>query len=536
MGFFDQFRRDLRTVASEQKNEPDKVCIGADVESMESKTVRSFSTDGITFSGSVTGYDYTSILRDKQKNINLLYEQSDYYSDADAVYRGIIKHVYTPYASTTPFKLIGGTAKTRTKFMDYYTRIKLSDKWKSIALQYFKYANVYIYLFNGDIITLPPHKCRITNMSLSGDPLVEYDVESIANGVSGFMQSSNKKFYDDDKLQKILEGYPPEIGEGVKRGDKWVQMNPENMFVMQAPKEDWQRYAIPMIASALVPLSKKALISKYEDAAVNLGTRGFVHVKYGDIRKDDGYLPSRPELNSVQRLFQKGMSGYPLVVTNHLSEAKFVQSNMQDLFQWDKYRQTNNDILSSGGVSGIIVSGVSQGGSTFASAQVSMKTVAVRIQQAMDTFAEIMNKINMRMNGDEKGVTKTRSSSVPTFIFMPLEMDGRKELEKSCLALWKEGVLSYETMLNTMGYDMDDEVIRREHERNIGIHDILDNAPKTYNETSQGGNPESPSGDSVSPDEETRGRKALDDSERNSPPDDAERGKMPKPSNPEGSL
>lgn len=95
-------------------------------------------------------------------------------------------------------------------------------------------------------------------------------------------------------------------------------------------KEDWTRYAVPMIAACLPALAKKALISNYEDATLNLGMRGFVHVKYGESNKDTSALPSRPELNSVQRLFSRAMSGYPLVVTNHLSEAKFVQSDMQD--------------------------------------------------------------------------------------------------------------------------------------------------------------------------------------------------------------
>ncbi|MBQ8616409.1 MAG: hypothetical protein IJX67_05835 [Oscillospiraceae bacterium] len=48
----------------------------------------------------------------------------------------------------------------------------------------------------------------------------------------------------------------------------------------------------------------------------------------------------------------------------------------------------NAEILSAGGISGIIVSGRAEDGSNFASAQVSMQTAAIRIKQARDNFCE----------------------------------------------------------------------------------------------------------------------------------------------------
>jgi hypothetical protein len=264
---------------------------------------------------------------------------------------------------------------------------------------------------------------------------------------------------------------------------------------------------------------------------MNLGTRGFVHVKYGEGKREDHMLPSRPELNRVRNLFRQGMSGFPLVVTNHLCSAEFVQSDMQDLFQFDKYKNVNEDILSAGGVSGIIVSGISQDGSTFASAQISMKTVSTRIQQAMDLFSEVMNKVNMRINGDQKGVSKTRSSNVPTFIFMPLAMDGRKALEDTCKELWTKGLISTTTMMQTHGYSMDDELILRKKEDADGVTDTLVPRDQVYNAASE---PESKPEDMI--EVETRGRKTLPDDERTSDPEDALRGKLSKPSSPEGSM
>ena len=63
-----------------------------------------------------------------------------------------------------------------------------------------------------------------------------------------------------------LEGFPPEVADALGSGADWVQMNPENTFVMQALKEDWMRYAIPMVAACLPAFRRKALIAQYESA------------------------------------------------------------------------------------------------------------------------------------------------------------------------------------------------------------------------------------------------------------------------------
>lgn len=60
----------------------------------------------ITYSGDLASYDYDAILRDKQRNINSLYELADYYVDADPIFRGIINGVYVcmkaPITSVSP--------------------------------------------------------------------------------------------------------------------------------------------------------------------------------------------------------------------------------------------------------------------------------------------------------------------------------------------------------------------------------------------------------------------------------------------------
>lgn len=69
---------------------------------------------------------------------------------------------------------------------------------------------------------------------------------------------ARKDFLDDEDLEVRLEGFPPEVAEALNAGADWVQMNPENTFVMQSLKEDWMRYAIPIVATCLAAFRRKA--------------------------------------------------------------------------------------------------------------------------------------------------------------------------------------------------------------------------------------------------------------------------------------
>ena len=69
---------------------------------------------------------------------------------------------------------------------------------------------------------------------------------------------ARKDFLDDEDLEVRLEGFPPEVAEALNAGADWVQMTPENTFVMQTLKEDWARYAIPIVATCLAAFRRKA--------------------------------------------------------------------------------------------------------------------------------------------------------------------------------------------------------------------------------------------------------------------------------------
>ena len=523
MGFLDRFRRPTTPVAEPPPKKQQTIVVGAGNEN--DTTLQTFDNTNFTFNGELADYDYTSILRNKQDNITSLYQLADYYTDADAIVHGIIKHVFVPFSICSGWFLTGSKEKTYELFYEQYKRMRLREKMQGIFLELWKYNNVCCYLKEGDLITLPVHKWRIGNMTFNGTPIVEYDCQDILNMIQPKSYSIDEKFLTDSDKETILKGYPEEIQEAVTSNKQYAQLNPDYTFVLQGSKESWMRYAIPFIAAALPALAKKELISSYEDAMLNIGKRSFVHVKYGESDKTKDILPDLAQLNQVRRIFQSAMSGTPLAVTNHLATAQVIQADLDDLFQWNKYRDVNNDILAAGGVSGVMVTGVSEDGSTFASAQVSIENAEARINAARDEFCEMMNKINERLTEFIQGTYNLKE--IPQFHFQPLTIEGKKALREKCVELWEKGVVSTRTMMDTNGYSIEMESKAREDEASQGYDDIL--VPRD----SMNASAENSSDSSNSSGK--KGRPTKDDSERKSDPEKSETGRQPKPSKPEGS-
>jgi hypothetical protein len=428
---------------------------------------------------------------------------------------------------STPWYLTGATEKTRKIYDEYYKQIRLREKLDSIVLEGWKYSNVFVYIYHGVPITLSPAKCRIGNVAFNGEPVVDFDCQSIYNEWRQKNYDVKENWIKDNNLETYFKGFPEEVRKALNEGKQYAQLNPKYCKVLQGSKESWQRYAIPFIAACLPALAKKELINKYEIAQLNLGIHSFVHVKYGDEKKGADILPDINQLRETRNIFSRAMNNFPLAVTNQLAKAEVVQPDLDNLFQFDKYRDVNNDILSSGGISGILVTGISEDGSTFASAQVSMETAAARIDAFRDEICELMGKINVCIKEELENTHTYNVSEVPSFNFMPLDMSGRKALRDACKELWQNGVVSTQTMMETMGYSMEREVDRRKSEASKGIDEALLPREATNAEYTQ----------QSAPDGSVKvGRPELEDEERTSDPDAAVRGKQPKPSNPEGSM
>ncbi len=469
--------------------------------------IATYDNKSITYKGEIKGFNYDKILRDKQKYIYDLFALSDYFCDKDQIYRGIIKNVYVPFSLSGGWKLVNSNEKAKAKYIEHYKSVGFGDIARSIFLQLYKYENVYIYLKNdGSIITMPVHRIRVSDVMSKGEPVLEFNIKEL-NKKTLTTGKTKKDFLDD--LVKKYDGYPDEVKEAILKGDsEWVQLDPDKTFYLGGLKEDWVKYSIPMVSACLEPFAKKALISNYENSQLSLGMRGFLHVTIGN----ENVMPKvdKPALDANVEVFKNALSGFPLAVTNWMVKSEWRNTDTKSLFERDKYKSVNADLLAAGGISAVVVSGDSDGNSSFASAQVSVQTAAQRIKQCTDNFAEMMNKINIKL-AEILGVTSTK---IPEFKFNPIDLANDGKFKEECFKLWQQGVLSTESLHEVHNLDHDQELERKKKENKDGYTEIF-TLPPSFNNQSGDGEPGAP---------------ILPNDKRTSDPSKSQSGKQPKPS------
>lgn len=480
-----------------------------------------YENRNISVLGEPTGYDFSSILLQPQKNINMIYGLASYYKDSDPFVGAAIDNVYVPFSVSKGYRLVGASEATKKKYREHYERIGFNRFARSVFDQYYTFHNVFIYMMpDGALVSLMPTKCRVSEIFINGQPVVEYDTQDILRGNTG-ETGAREDFIDD--LKARVKGLPPEIQKNLlsKNPQRWVQLDPENTYVLQAPKPDWVRYAIPPITKCLFALGRKALIAEYEKAQLNYGIKGFLQVQVGD--KDSATGMSKPDIRhiaQVSQMYNQALTGGQMVVVPYYVDGKFITVDTDTLFDKDKYSGVNQEILSAFGISGVISMGQQEAGS-YGQAKLSLDTAALRIEQAQDNFADMMESINRKL---AERIPRISTKNIPKFEFMPVDLTNDGKFADAVYKLWMQGMVSDETLLESYRMDIAQEKERRTQEKNSGLDEIFTPRQNAYtsNTTNAGDN-------------NAGGRPKLDDKDRTSDPEKTETGRQPKPSRPEGS-
>lgn len=525
MGFLDWMNRPSLFKPKPAAKPPDETTpwdFSAATSLTESSSIGVYENTALTVRGEPTGYDFEAILRDPQGNIDSLYRLSAYYKEGDPMYGGSIKNVYVPFSVARAYRLVGASEATKQKYQAHYDSISFRDKMVSIFDQLYTFANVFVYLMpDGNIVTLPPTRCRIAEVCIGGEPIIEYNIQDIMQRV--FKNGSLTEKYLKS-FESRLKGLPPEVAAELKKNNpaQWVQLDPENVFALQAPKPDWTKYAPPPVLPCLNALSRKALIGEYEKAQLQFGIKGFLHVKVGDKDKDSGMnAPNKNHIAAMYKAFEVGLKGGKQVVTPWYVDARFVTVDTKTLFDKDKYAGVNAEILSACGISGVVVNGQQESGS-YGEARLSLETVALRIKQCQDNFAEMMNKINARL---AERLPRVSAKNIPKFDFPAVDLTNDGKFAEAVFKLWQQGMASNQTLLDAYGLDIVQELERKKTESANGQDQVFtppqnaftSNTSKNTTNEKVGGRPKKPEGDRISD------------------PEKSETGAQPKPSNPDGS-
>jgi len=424
--------------------------------------------------GDVKGYDIDKILKNKQDNIYKIFELCNYYVDADPIYGNAIKKILTPF-SLSKWKLMGASEKIKEKYIAYFESIGLFDLLRDIFYDLNLYENCYVYDRGDWFDIFPPHRIRISSIGIGGEPVLEYKIQEFGNrnytiAKEGFINT----------LLKQYEGYPPEILEGIKTGTLWVQLSPDSCYSLQGVKSRWEKNCIPFISSCLKAFSKKNLIGEFENSQLFAGMKPFLHVKVGSEKFISS--PSPDILKDVALIFKNAINGYPLAVTSHVVEASWIGIDTKNMFDKAKYDEVNSSILSSCGLSAILVTGDSTS-SNFASATVNVSVAEKKISANQKNVAEFLKKI-MKKRAIEWRIAENK---VPTFVFDKVSIQDDQAMKDEVLKLFQSGLTSYATTITTLGYDYEQEKARKTKEKADGDAEIFV-VPASFNTQAAGEN------------------------------------------------
>ena len=160
--------------------------------------------------------------------------------------------------------------------------------------------------------------------------------------------------------------------------------------------------------------------------------------------------------------------------------------------------------------------------------------VALRIQEAKRRMAQMLNEIMaVGLNGTKNGLPRSAASKMPKFGFPVTDLTNNKSFQDKCYELWKDGVLSYATMLDAHGFNYEEEKERKEQETKEEVQTKVFVKPGVDPDATESNQT---SGNTDTTEEKQIGRPRMEEDERVSDESKSQTGAQPKPSNPEGSV
>jgi len=472
------------------KSEPSDYALGADMKTVTSSTgsnISTFESRSFTYRGTPKGYDVDTLLLNKEKNINLIFELCTYYYNSEPLLGNSVNNVLVPF-SMSGWTLQGSNETVKKKYMEFYDSIDLNCLIRDILHDFYVYQNVFGYVRDGIVDIFAPWRIRIASISQNGNPVLEFGVSEILNS---HYTIATEKFLDTVALS--YTGYPKEILEGIKNGTGWIQLDPSRSFCLQSTKSRWEKFSTPILCEILSPLAKKRLISDFENSQLLNGTKSFLEVRVGS--KDNKKTVNSSDLNSVGAIYKDALNGFPLAVVSWEVESSWKNLDTKSLFDKNKYAGVNTEILSGIGISEAIVTGDGGSGS-YAQASLNLSTLTQRIADTQAKIAEFVNKLNKKMALD----WRIADNRVPVFTFGKLNLQTDENFRAEVMKIYQQGLLSKQTTLTTLNYSFDQEKARKEQENKDKVDDIF-LLPPSPNTQAAGENGGAPTGDKTKVDQ-----------------------------------
>jgi hypothetical protein len=274
---------------------------------------------------------------------------------------------------------------------------------------------------------------------------------------------SPKTELEREVAQKAKKMFQGAFEEMVKAGR--IPLEPNRVKILYYKKDGFSKWAIPMLWRIIKDVKYKELLRRMDISVAEGVLNALTIIKLGSMKDE---LPPSPEAYTKLVGMVKNPAKSKIIIWDDLIDVQSVFPPVENMLGVEKYEQVNKDISRGIGIPGILVGGEQAGG--FSNAFLSVRTVMERLKGGRKGFLDLL-KNEVRIIAKNMGFRKPPSVKIKGIGLTDQQME-----RKLLLELVDRNIISYRTVADKFGEDIDIEINRMREEDNLR-KDIQETTP-----------------------------------------------------------
>ena len=262
----------------------------------------------------------------------------------------------------------------------------------------------------------------------------------------------------DEESKALVESLKDDLSDAQWNTFKKTGQYPlpaDKLAILYYKKDSFSPWANPMMWRIIDDLKFKCTLRNMDISIAESVTNSITVFKLGNVK--EGIIPSAPRLQKFASLLRNPSKSKQIVWDDLVT----IESNEPDtgkILGDAKYQQVNADILAGLGISEVLIGGA---GGNYSNSFLSCRTLLERLETGR---AKVLKWVREQLKSVAKGIGATK---VPFVKFAHMSLRDEASEKKMLLELVDRNVISYKTLLERFGENMDVEIKRMKREDKI---------------------------------------------------------------------